>query len=239
MGKTLNNGMVKFYTRNKSHVSVDNYINIWNEGTNEYTAIKSHMDEILFNPVLDVLKSCAVSERGNVQTSFGFSQQNQNGWDEDTHVNKPQANKNTDIVIPHMLILTKLTKVTKTVKWMTNSKRTQTFAARLHKLNKIEGCTLVMTDLKNVFLVNCHVDKYICAQSPHNYSIIASSIGITDGKLKQLAVIGYGRKSIGDYMKRVDKFQPVVDVVQEYIDALDNNQKSPITDGDLNRLVNK
>jgi hypothetical protein len=40
------------------------------------------MDEIQFNPVLDVLKSCAVSERGNIQISFGNSQQIQNGREE-------------------------------------------------------------------------------------------------------------------------------------------------------------
>jgi hypothetical protein len=109
-----------------------------------------------------------------------------------------------------MLLLTKLTRKTKTVKWKKTSKRTQTFAARLHKSNRIEGCTLAMPDLKTSFLVNCHVDKYNCAQAPHNYSIIALSIRITDGKVKRLAVIGYGRNSIGYYMKQVDKFSPVV-----------------------------
>jgi hypothetical protein len=68
----LNNGKLNFYDRKKSHVGVDNFINIWDEGTNDYTTIESLIEEIQFDPVMDLLESCALSDRGNIQISVGI-----------------------------------------------------------------------------------------------------------------------------------------------------------------------
>jgi hypothetical protein len=107
-GKTVKNGLVKLYNRDHSYVSTDSFLRVWNEGTPEFKTIAKIFDKIDFNQVHGVIHSLPISDRGNIQGCFGFSQQNSKGeLDVSTSMNKPQRNEGTQQVIPMMVVLLK------------------------------------------------------------------------------------------------------------------------------------
>jgi hypothetical protein len=105
------------------------------------------------------------------------------------------------------------------------SPRIMGFSGTLHTNNWLEGLTLAMTDLCLAELVSAHVDQYNCHETEHNHLVIASLVGSVEGKTKRLALIGYGRKSIGDFMMRKAKFEPILLSVKKYMEDIEDHQR--------------
>jgi hypothetical protein len=198
---------------------------IWNEGTRAFKQISSEFSKIDFNEVHGIVKSMPISDRGNIVGCYGFSQQNSKGeLDLETCMNKPQPKEGNAQVIPIMVVLSKLGVITETIKGDPKSPRMQDFSGRLHTQNLLEGLTLGMTDRGMAETVFAHVDQYNCHDKEHNHLVIASSVGLVERKIKRLAIIGYGRKSIGDFMIRKAKFKPILQLVKKCMNELEDHQ---------------
>jgi hypothetical protein len=228
----------KYYSRKISYTQ-DGFIRIWNVNTPEFDDIKGLYHKIDFKSLFSSLDPKeVVSTRGNVQHSFGYSQQNITGRDEDG-ISCPKVNNGIRKVKGSMVAMSKIGIQTNVLHHgKEDDGRIGLFAGKIDKQNIIEGFTIAYTThgIKKKQLQNIlpHVDNYNSNAPNFNYLMIGSSIGLlnnkgsgpgTDHEYCRVAAIAYGRKSIDDYYSRRSNFHPILNLLETFHNSLPNVQK--------------
>jgi len=99
-----------------------------------------------------------------------------------------------------------------------DERRNREFAGRHVKGNILEVMRVALTNEK--FLVGCHADKFNDVLE-WNEGVVNYSTWIEiDCEWWRLSLIGYSRKSISDYYRRLDLYGPLVDRISGFMDTL-------------------
>jgi hypothetical protein len=99
-----------------------------------------------------------------------------------------------------------------------DKRRTSEFAAKHVKGNLLEVMRVALTNEK--YLVGCHADKFNDVLEWNKSVVNFSTWILIDGEWWRLSLIGYSRKSISDYYRRLDLYGPLVDRISDFVDTL-------------------
>jgi len=197
---------VVIYERDNSYFSKNDWVKVLNPGTDIWIrSIEGMFNQIQFQDLVkNRLENMNVDEkRNNVQKNYGFNTQDFTRYEKDSF-SEPKVRKGTNKEIINCMVI--LTRVLKHVAGLNIigpvfqvNKRGSTFANKLSACNELEGLTI--TKNSSIRVLNCHVDNKNCRQKGYNGVIVASMVH----DHKRFAVIGYSRKSCGDYFERVKR----------------------------------
>jgi hypothetical protein len=104
--------------------------------------------------------------------------------------------------------------------------RLNRFAKKIHPANLLEGLTLAGTYIKYssndppTSLFHCHIDGFNSPTLPSNYIIIVGMVRFINGRLIRISLIGYARKSVDDFLRRMELFKPVLEAIDHYYRGL-------------------
>ena len=96
------------------------------------------------------------------------------------------------------------------------------FADKHVEGNLLEVMRVALTNEK--YLVGCHADKYNDVLDWNEGVVNFSTWIVIDGEWWRLSLIGYSRKSISDYYRRLDLYGPLVDRISLFMDALPSDR---------------
>ena len=99
-----------------------------------------------------------------------------------------------------------------------DKRRTSEFAGKHVEGNLLEVMRVALTNEK--FLVGCHADKHNDVLDWNEGVVNYSTWIVIDGEWWRLSLIGYSRKSISDYYRRLTLYGPLVDKISHFVDSL-------------------
>jgi hypothetical protein len=175
--------------------------------------------------IVQTFKRKKVRSSGNLKLPLGFAQVNVTGRDEETSIATPQLNKDTfkhvECFIAVSRILQTFTLISLPLTEKCND-RLNWFAKKIHPSNLLEGLTLAGTYIKynsndpSTSLFHCHIDGINSPTSPSNYILIVGMDRFINGRLIRISLIGFARKSVDDFLHRMELFKPVLEAIDHY-----------------------
>jgi hypothetical protein len=106
--------------------------------------------------------------------------------------------------------------------YQADKRRQLEFADKHVEGNLLEVMRVALTNEK--YLVGCHADKYNDVLDWNEGVVNFSTWIVIDGEWWRLSLIGYSRKSISDYYRRLDLYGPLVDRISLFMDALPSDR---------------
>ena len=103
-----------------------------------------------------------------------------------------------------------------------DKRRQLEFADKHVEGNLLEVLRAALTNEK--YLVGCHADKYNDVLDWNEGVVNFSTWIVIDGEWWRLSLIGYSRKSISDYYKRLELYGPLVERISLFMDALPSDR---------------
>lgn len=70
-----------------------------------------------------------------------------------------------------------------------------------------------------------HVDQQNCRRLGWRYVAVSSSMVVIDGTTYRLAVIGYSRRAIGDFMEKREVYSPVLRPIVDFVEGLPTTRR--------------
>ena len=198
-GFSVENGTIRKYRSNKSHIG-GNFIRVWNSETPEWNDLSESFDSLSLESLSVELSSEEVSGRGNIQKTYGFTDQNVTDFVIETSCFKPHLIVGTEKRADWFLLATRLGLCCGSLQQMdTNSQRVNEFAKTIHPENLVEGITLAKTGMKRATQISPHCDVKNDCSSGYNFLFVANKI-VND---ERVAFIVFGRKCVRQYYDRV------------------------------------
>jgi hypothetical protein len=96
------------------------------------------------------------------------------------------------------------------------------FAGKNVEGNLLEVMRVALTNEK--YLVGCHADKYNDVLDWNQGVVNFSTWIVIAGEWWRLSLIGYSRKSISDYYRRLDLYGPLVERISTFMDTLPSDR---------------
>ena len=200
---------VTIYENDQSYFRKNNWVKVLNPATNIWESnIKDLFNQIqLHDLIKNRLENIKVDEkRNNIQKCYGFHTQDYTMYGKDSF-SKPKVRKGTneEQIINCMVVLTSLLKCMADFSIIDPGfqlhERGSMFATKFSPRNELEGLTIAKNSSTNI--LHCHIDTKNCPKKGYNGVIVASMVNLIDHS--RVAVIGYSRKSCGDYFERVKR----------------------------------
>jgi hypothetical protein len=103
-----------------------------------------------------------------------------------------------------------------------DKRRRLEFADKHVEGNLLEVMRAALTNEK--YLVGCHADKHNDVLDWNEGVVNFSTWIVIDGEWWRLSLIGYSRKSISDYYRRLDLYGPLVERISAFMDTLPSDR---------------
>jgi hypothetical protein len=238
------------YDNDRSYVNPDSLVNVVNFNTLEFDEFKEYFEVLDFEHAAVCALTEDTCSRGNHQLCGGVTHQSITATHEETGVKQPRFFKSAtnSKVAQSMADLTtlascyKLPSMDKALfEYQNTSKQGRTdrrsiFAEMIHKDNCFEGISFILyksgksenSDDWDSWITRTHVDSANSKADGLDYLFSASRcVADYDGiakrespNLKRICIVGYHRKSVDDFFRRVELARPIVDHVRRYWEQL-------------------
>jgi hypothetical protein len=167
--------------------------------------------------------------RGNIYVDVGFASNlsSHRVKGEDWGVSKPAAltphPSGKEIFADAMVALSQFSLLVcpdsmKKKLYQQDKRRTSEFAAKHVEGNLLEVMRVALTNEK--YLVGCHADKFNDVLDWNEGVVNFSTWILIEGEWWRLSLIGYSRKSISDYYRRLDLYGPLIERIADFMDTL-------------------